>query len=98
MHIVSYYRHLIGHRANNVENYVDELMSLYVGGTMNILGIALRGEAPGAAPSRRQRGPRSRMTGMRGRLPIWRATPRRAFLVTLLPYMNLVTTVGVSQS
>ncbi len=51
--------HLIGNSANIAVSFVDTVEGLYVGSAMYFLDTTLRGEAPGAAPSRRQRGPRS---------------------------------------
>ncbi len=54
-------RHLrhIGTSANITGDFVDTLESLYVGNALNIMDVSFRGVAPGAAPTRRQRGPRS---------------------------------------
>ncbi len=57
--IVTSRPHHIGNSATYAGNLVDTVEGLYVGNVMYILDVAWRGEAPGAAPSRRQRGPRT---------------------------------------
>ncbi len=49
------------------------------------------GEALGAAPTPRKRGPwRPPRMGRQGRLPFWTASLRRAILVYHFPCMNIV--------
>ncbi len=69
-----------------------------MGDAMNFMHVTLRWETPGAAPCRQKRGPRPHPTGRRGRLPTWKATPRRALVATLGSYKNMLTTVSVPVS
>jgi hypothetical protein len=86
--------HHIGHRANLVMHFVTEReLDLYEEITANNLHDSSQGVAPGVAPTWKKRGPRPHPTGRRGRLPVSRATPRRAILVTRSHYMNELTEV-----
>ncbi len=87
--IIHHRNHQCGTSANIVEEIVDELRKdSYVGNTANFEHTTWRWETLGAAPCRRQRGPRTSWTRLRGRLPNLRAMPCRVYRITVEVYMN----------
>ncbi len=89
-HHIILFRHRRWGNSAKVRRGLRQHANPFEGHVTEIIDTSWRGEAPGAVPTLRQRGPwRPLWTGRQGRLPSWTASLRRGFPSYLTVYRNI---------